>query len=527
LVILALLSILTVLVVHAEPVNLTEGSYVLVETPEGPVNITHADTRIATSPSASSHYISQGEIVYLGDKLDISGVVPPYPELAYWDGYDMYDSNPTFNITLPQQKAGYYNFSIDGRFTNRPGKWYKYADKFERAGNNLAFIVAPRPFYNYTLTFPNGTMIYVSELPDFTRLPGAQKPIPEIMPVKHVADYLITSDDSLNISISKLSAVWIFDGHDNSIQYATNESGEIIFNDTQIGNLEPGDYKILIQSIGNITPNLDVIFSDKTIKWFDRSVFDVKTISTLNLVPTEAIRNLEEIFPHTYDTYKIKTLAVQDPEITIGYMSQVGISSAKEYYKDPDRRGNVSLMDVRGYTNTLPGTNLTVTLDEAGRMPREATKLYTYPGKSQGTYLGDMRYYQVYVPLYWDDLKPGMHNLTARTELGGYAVANFPVTEEAPNSYVPPQTIRFMGDRNPWVPTPTPEIRIQKEIVTVTQQIPMPIPPSDQQIKEAAQGIVNKQNNDLMSIILIGVLSLGILALFGWFGYSIWRAKKK
>jgi hypothetical protein len=236
---------------------------------------------------------------------------------------------------------------------------------------------------------------------------------------------------------------------------------------------------------------------------------------------------LETIFPLTYDTYQIQKLSVQDPSITIEHMNRIWVGGAKEYYKDPDKRGNVSLMDVRGYTNVLPGTNVSVTLDEAGRTPREISKLYTYSGKAQGTYLGDMRYYQVYVPLYWDDLKPGMHNLTARTELGGYSVANFPVNEESLDSYIPPQTIKFMGSSNPWVPTPTPEIVIQKETVVVTQKIPVTIAPSDEQIRIEARKIVEEQNRNTEVMYLIAVIGIIGVCFIGWFGYSVWRAKRK
>lgn len=527
--VLLLLAVFVIVAVYAEPNNINSslaidfnGSYAIVDTPYGTVNISSAPLN-----TTSSRYIYQGETVYLGDTIDISGVVAPYPELAYWNGYDMYDSQPTYNISLPDKRSGWYKFVIDPAiFAGRLGNWYKYNNQFEHSGNNLAFVVLPRPFYNYTLTFQNGTTIYVSELPEFERLPQIKNPVPEIMPRKPVSDYLVTSGTSLNISITKLSAVWIFDGHDNSILYAIGNDKEIVFNSSQIGSLEQGDYKILIQSIGNISNNMDVIFTDNSIKWFDRSAFVVRTISTQNLVPSEAIRTLESIFPLTYDTYQIKTLSVQDPMITIDYMNRIGVGSAKEYYSDYSRSGNISLMDVRGYTNVFPGTNVSVVLDEESNNPREISKLYTYRSTSQGDFLGDMRYYQVYVPLYWDGLKPGMHSLTARTELGGTMVANFPVTEDSPDSYIPPQTIKFMGDRNPWVPTPTPEIIIQKETVVVTQQVPIQIQPSEAQISEAAQKIVDAQNRRNEILIVLVIIGLFGIAFVCWIAWSLWRAKR-
>ena len=42
--------------------------------------------------------IEQGGVVYINDTIDVSGVIPPYPYLAYWDGYDLYDTNATYII---------------------------------------------------------------------------------------------------------------------------------------------------------------------------------------------------------------------------------------------------------------------------------------------------------------------------------------------------------------------------------------------------------------------------------------------
>lgn len=516
---------------HAEPINITFGerSFVIVETIDGSVNITKYSENPGEVASGPTPYIQQGETVYLGDTVDISGAIPPYPQIAYWDGYDIYDSSPSYNFTMPDRKSAYYHFYLDPAiFAGRLGKWYKYNGEFEPRGNNLAFIVKPRPFYNYTMTFQNGTIVSLSELPNVTYLQPFLTPVPELMPQRHIADYLVTTDEPLNITVKKLSAGWIFNGDDNTIAYSINGTdNEILYSRDEIGYLEPGEYKLLVQTVGNTSTNFDVIFADKMIKWFDRKNFVIHTFKAENLVPSEAIKRLEQIFPLTYDSYEIGTVAVQAPAITIDRMDRVSVGSAKEYWKDSSLRGNVSLMDVRGYTNVLPGTNLSITLDETRNNPREIAKKFTYSGKAQGTYLGDMRYYQIYVPLYWDSLEPGMHTLTARTELGGSAAADFPVNEMPADSYIPPETIRYVGDRNPWVPTPTPVVQVQKEVVVVTQTVPVQIQPSDSQITEAAQKLVDEQNRRTEGMIIIAVIGMIGLAFIGWFGYSIWRANRK
>ncbi|MGA2917929.1 MAG: DUF3821 domain-containing protein [Methanoregula sp.] len=88
--------------------------------------------------------IQQGQKVSVGNIIDISGVVPPYPQLAYWDGYNEYDSAPTYILTLSNYRSAWYSFNVDPAiFATRLGSWYKYDQNigYESKGNNLAFVV--------------------------------------------------------------------------------------------------------------------------------------------------------------------------------------------------------------------------------------------------------------------------------------------------------------------------------------------------------------------------------------------------
>lgn len=136
-------------------------------------------------------YINQGDTVYIGDYVDISGVAPPYQFLAYWDGYDMYDSPPKYMITLPDSKMDYYKFYIDPAiFGALTGRWYKWDGIYERQGNNRMFTVAPAKTFNYTLTFQNGTIVNLSEVVPQDYPQNNVKPAP-LLPERHVADYVV------------------------------------------------------------------------------------------------------------------------------------------------------------------------------------------------------------------------------------------------------------------------------------------------------------------------------------------------
>jgi hypothetical protein len=121
-------------------------------------------TSTQTPAPILTNYIYQGETIYINDTIDISGVVPPYQYLAYWNGYDMYDSNASYIITMSQRKSDYYKFYIDPSiFSTRIGKWYKYDGNFEKNANNLAFIVYPQSYKNSTMRYQNGTLINISK----------------------------------------------------------------------------------------------------------------------------------------------------------------------------------------------------------------------------------------------------------------------------------------------------------------------------------------------------------------------------
>src|SRR5271157_2530384 len=115
------------------------------------------------TPSTANPRIEQGDVVYVNDTIDISGIVPPYPYLAYWDGYDLYDTNASYLIDLPDTHSAYYNFSIDPAiFAQRLGNWYKYDGTFELSANNIAFIVEPEILKNSTMRYQNGTLVNLS-----------------------------------------------------------------------------------------------------------------------------------------------------------------------------------------------------------------------------------------------------------------------------------------------------------------------------------------------------------------------------
>ena len=141
--------------------------------------------------------IVQGQTVYVGEIIDISGVLPPYSQLAYWDGMNMYDSAPTYVINLPVANEGWYNFYVDPAiFSNRPGAWYKYDSTigYEPKGNNLAFVVATLNTPAVTSTIPATTITTAATPPPTLSTPAT--PVPTRTPVSAPTPGIVEKGDN-------------------------------------------------------------------------------------------------------------------------------------------------------------------------------------------------------------------------------------------------------------------------------------------------------------------------------------------
>ena len=250
------------------------------------------------------------------------------------------------------------------------------------------------------------------------------------------------------------------------------------------------------------------------------------------MVPEVTVNMLRQIFPQTRDGYVIKKLSVQWPTVVISQMNEMYSVSAKTYYHDSSRRGNVSVMDVRGYVNALPNTNITLKLDAANTYIKD-TKFTTFNTTAIGGYEGDWRQWRVNVPFYWDALDTGMHTISARSILGGgTAYADFPIGILPEDSFVPKPTVKYVGDRNPWVAPVTIEVTVP--VPGPERTIIVPVTPSQESVDaaqlEAARMLKaeeDKKNSDMLWAVGI-LLVVGILLIGGaWYGLTVYRRAKK
>jgi hypothetical protein len=143
---------------------------------------------------------------------------------------------------------------------------------------------------------------------------------------------------------------------------------------------------------------------------------------------------------------------------------------------------------------------------------------------------GYLRYYQVYIPINKYQMTNGMHTVKGWTAIGGEVYADFPVSELPADSYVPNATLKYIGDRNPWVPNltiPDPVI-IEKEVIreVAVEVTPRPEVVYEQQLK--AQQAIDKMFWDAVAdIVKLGVILGAIVAGLMYIGTIIYRGRKE
>lgn len=487
-------------------------------------------TMTPTPVTTPTHYLSQGEKVYVNDTVDISGVVPPYPKLAYWNGYDSYDADPSYIIDIPPYKSAYYHFYIDPSiFETRIGRWYKYNDKFEGHGNTLAFIIYPQSYKNTTMRYQNGTLMNISEtiLNNYDEM---EIPIQPPVEIRHVSDYLIARGDEFNIATTNKTNLWLFGRMDKLFDYKSVNDTSINIQEDVLSGFEPGSYTLLMQTTGNKSANFTVIYSssDNSIKWFDPISFTIKSISTAGLTPRLIYDKFTTIVPETLDTFKTYSMELQEPSIEISSINEMStINYTVNVAGETEYNTNISYIQVKGYTNVAIGSTLKFIVDEKEQTPRTLYSHTTTAVAGGTSDPGDMRWFDVVIPIEKYGLGLGPHTVTAYTNLSDAgATYTFTIYAAPPNSYVPQKTIRYISGRNgpeEFVPTPTPVVETVTQIVTVPVTVTIPVTPSNEQVKEQ-QKIIADENIKIWGIrIGGGIIIVGLI----WYLISLYLRRKE
>lgn len=518
-----LISILFVSPVLADNITTIQTGYIPTPTP------VPTSTPIPTITPAP--FISQGGIVYINDTIDISGVVPPYQYLAYWNGYDIYDANASYIIDLPPYKSAYYHFYLDPSiFETRTGKWYKYNGNYESNSNNLAFVVHPRTMKNSTMRYSNGTLINISEaiINNYTDI---KIPIQPPVEIKHISDYLVARGDSLSVKINTTTNIWLFGRVDELLDFKSTNTSSIDITNDILSGFETGRYIIELQTLGNKSNDFTVKYdsTSQEIKWFNATSFTIDKININGLSPQVLIERFKNIIPMTLDKFNTYKLELQDPYIEIQSISErTTPNETINYAGVTEYNTNISFIEIKGYTNVAIGSVLKFVVDEQQQNSR-TIKSHTSTAVTGGSDdPGDMRWFDVVVPIAKYNLALGDHTITAYTNLStSGAIYTFTIYAAPPNSYVPKKTIRYISGKygpEEFIPTPTPIVQtVTVPVPGPTQIVKVIVTPSDEQVK-AQQKIIADENIKIWGIrIIAGVIIVGII----WYLISLYLRRKE
>jgi hypothetical protein len=457
-----------------------------------------------SAPNGSvPYYVYQGDTVYLGDTVDVSGVMSGVLNFAYYGGYGELDGDQ-YLLDLPNRKSGYYRFYIDPAiFGSRLGKWYKWNGYVERQANNLLFVVAAgkRPVVNQSpLIAANNT----------TNQPP---PVIAPVPIRHISDILVARGDPLNI-VFKNAKIWIF-GRTFTYFDSATINNTIALNGSITQGMVAGDYTLVAQQYNNNSPNYNLRYNDTNhqIEYFDPVNFRVNYIDLYGIGGTVALEKFRSIQKYTRDEFTEYSLTVQDPYIEITSLDQQYIN------------GTTFVQVIRGYTNLRIDTVIDVTIDKE-KLTEDSKKYSIFHSSVKGTNKpGDMRWFEATAPLLWNNYVAGHHTVTVEGNNASMYV-DFNVYESPDHSFIPNNTIKYIGG-NEFVPTPTP-ITVEKVVTkVVTQLVTVPVTPSNEQVY--AQQKVASEKTWWEGVTRIVAVVGGSVFLIGgiWYGIYTYRRAKE
>jgi hypothetical protein len=412
------------------------------------------------APYKNNTRIIQGQCVEIGGVYDVSGVIGwttllDYNAFGYYnryqDAYDPFDNSTlTYTLKMPNNRKGYFQFYIDPDvFNNREGYWYQQSGNYERAANKRAFYVSEQCIK------PVNETVFVDV---------DNKPIlinPKVIETKHVSDILLSNDDPLYLNMTGLYRVWVFGNTKSILSRETylNESRPVL-SQRESRPLTEGSYSLLLQNYGaDSRYGVDYVESDRNsepLKQLVPSLRSQQVADVTGLQPRMVEEKLTNILDGTDDVYYTYKMEVQEPYVSIDGYQEIKIN-------------NKSVLEVTGYTNKMPGTPVTLYIDRENQT-KQSIKFPSMTIMVDNGSIGDYRTFHGYLPLMYDNIPPGEHQLTAVLPSGITSQVSFYVRAELEPNHQDPKYYQWI-DGQPFVPTPTP-IVIEKEVVKeVTKEV--------------------------------------------------------
>ena len=457
-------------------------------------------------------HIENGRCVPLNATVDISSIGWGVPKISYYGQYEtsfsiLANTTPIKSITIPYTVIGLSNFYIDPAvFGNALGFWYQdYGTFDETAANNRVFKV--------NTTCPNNAIVPLNATPIQI---NKTEPTPlEFLPVKHAADILVVRGETTP-SLYKTGspyAWWVFGQSDEILDRRTLDGDSFSIPSSDTKNLKPGNYDVLL-----VYPGPNKLFEEEYKVSGENTSAIVSPLRAVNPIDiTNLIGNpplIEEklttaVSTSLDDTTVKYTMVVGDPEIQIARLDVITNQSDTKWYS------------VRGYTNSVNGTQLTIYLDPDS-ITSKNIQLRTFTTTAEGLGAGDWRQFNAVVPIR-EYLGKGNHYIEVTSPDGASQTITFYQYEESAPHFIPTQSVQYIG-ANPFIPPVT--VIVTVPVPGPTQIVTVTITPDPAQI-QAAQDKAVGENFQMWAIrIIVGIIALLILYPAGKYAISIYRRLK-
>ncbi len=373
--------------------------------------------------------------VALNDTVDISGVTGWATQLAWYGQYPWrYAENysPSYTISLPsvRQQGKFY---IDPEiFGTRLGMWYQYADQLggivEGNANLRAFDVEK------TCIVHNVSIVKTPERPNETQ--EVQEPV---LPVKKIEqDILLANDNNLALSVTDDTQMWAFGygpGLNHIYGYGVNATQlnktTMVMYESDLQNWQPGTYKLMMihpDVLGKYEVGYDASTDQIMPAWRNIDPINITLMQPMDVM--NALSHL--INTSTGNPYEVLTMSLQEPDVTINQVQ----------YVNPN---NLSYIAVRGYTNELPGTTITLQVDADNQLG--ISTLFPPVTVTAGNEsINTMRTYNGTIRVNLNKTYPGPHTITATLPNGKQTVVTFYNHQMPKDMYVPPAYVEYIGN---------------------------------------------------------------------------------
>jgi hypothetical protein len=448
-------------------------------------------------------HIENGQCVPLNATVDIASLGWGVPKISYYGRYEDSFSIPNGSdviksITMPNTVSKLSKYYIGPtEFENYIGYWYQnYNRDADQQGNVRMFKV------NYTCPPKVVKEIIV---PNFTT---TEKIIPdklEDLNERREASILIARGDNSMIQyIDTPSHWWMFGIGNGIMDENTTTNGKFFIPSSQTKSFRTGSYDVVVVQPGpnklyeaTYQPDYKFpgnTFTSKVIISPIRSVTPIDITSMFENPKVVEDRLIGSVKKSIDDTYKIYTVSFQEPEIQITRLDVLTNPSNDSYY------------DLRGYTNMINGTVLTVKIDpKAINSKNKQFRVFTT--KAFGADPGVWRQFNTVIPAV--DLSPGFHDIEISAPNGANQIVQVYKYKDLAPHVTPPPFVEYYGA--------SPFITPVKIIQTVTVPVPGPtvfitITPSVEQIEAAQNKAVN--NSFWGWVITIGIILIMVFVLY-------------